>query len=331
MGNAKTISHQNVVKLKASVTVKQGDSGLLTNLVSGIVGKTIVMELVSDDVDPKTNSEIKTIKGNAQKTQELEKEEEQYEATFELPEDFGNVGAVLIQNNHHQELFLKTIVLHGFPSGPVHLTCDSWIQPNHDSPIKRVFFTNKSYLPSQTPSGLRRLREEELVLLRGNGEGERKSTDRIYDYDFYNDLGDPDSNLHLQRPVLGGTKRLPYPRRCRTGRKHSEADPSSEKKSSNFYVPRDEVFSEIKQAQFNSTAISSGISAVLESIDTILTDQNLGFVSFEDIDTLYKEGFHLPPLKANGLSLLQRVIPRIIKAANDGQNLLRFDTPETTQ
>jgi len=78
------------------------------------------------------------------------------------------------------------------------------------------------YLPSQTPSGLRKLREDELIELRGNGEGERKKSDRIYDYDVYNDLGDPDITTDLKRPVLGGTKKYPYPRRCRTGRKHSD-------------------------------------------------------------------------------------------------------------
>lgn len=102
----------------------------------------------------------------------------------------------------------------------------------------------------------------------------------------------------------------------------------SEKKGLSFYVPRDEAFAEIKQIQFTTTTISSGLSAILESLDAILTDQNLGFVSFEDIDTLYKEGYHLPNLKGNGLTLLQRVIPKFIKAANDSQNILRFDTPE---
>lgn len=80
----------------------------------------------------------------------------------------------------------------------------------------------QSYLPSQTPSGLVRLRQEELVTLRGNGQGERKSFERIYDYDVYNDLGDPDNNLRLERPVLGG-KDFPYPRRCRTGRPPCDA------------------------------------------------------------------------------------------------------------
>ena len=76
-------------------------------------------------------------------------------------------------------------------------------------------------MPSETPSGLKKLRQKELENLRGNGKGERKESDRIYDYDTYNDLGDPDSDIKLLRPVLGG-KKHPYPRRCRTGRKPSK-------------------------------------------------------------------------------------------------------------
>lgn len=80
----------------------------------------------------------------------------------------------------------------------------------------------QSYLPKETPSGLRRVREEEIRNLRGNGEGERKRFERIYDYDIYNDIGDPDRSLDLQRPPLGGPL-TPYPRRCRTGRPPSLA------------------------------------------------------------------------------------------------------------
>lgn len=76
----------------------------------------------------------------------------------------------------------------------------------------------QSYLPSETPDGLKSLREKDLLSLRGIGEGERKTFERIYDYDMYDDLGDPDTNSDLGRPVLGG-KKYPYPRRCRTGRK----------------------------------------------------------------------------------------------------------------
>jgi Lipoxygenase len=62
----------------------------------------------------------------------------------------------------------------------------------------------------------------ELMELRGDGKGERKMTDRIYDYDIYNDLGNPDKGTDLVRPSVGGNEALPYPRRLRTGRPSAE-------------------------------------------------------------------------------------------------------------
>lgn len=75
----------------------------------------------------------------------------------------------------------------------------------------------QAYLPSQTSAGIKDLRREDLLSIRGTGKGERKPHDRIYDYAPYNDLGNPDKDKDLRRPVLGGDER-PYPRRCRTGR-----------------------------------------------------------------------------------------------------------------
>jgi Lipoxygenase len=88
--------------------------------------------------------------------------------------------------------------------------------------LLHIFCQVQPYLPSETPLGLRRLREMELMELRGDGKGERKMTDRIYDYDIYNDLGNPDKGKELVRPSIGGNKALPYPRRLRTGRPSAE-------------------------------------------------------------------------------------------------------------
>lgn len=100
----------------------------------------------------------------------------------------------------------------------------------------------------------------------------------------------------------------------------------SEKKSASVYVPRDEAFAEIKQTQFTKTIVSSGLRAILQSLDSVVTTQNLAFSSFEDIDMLFKDGFTVPQLKHKGL--LQSIIPSLIKAASDSEQVLRFDPPE---
>ena len=81
----------------------------------------------------------------------------------------------------------------------------------------------QTYLPFETPEGLKRLRKQELEYLRGDGSGERQKGERVYDYDYYNNLGNPDKDASLARPVLGGSSHLPYPRRCRTGGKHTKS------------------------------------------------------------------------------------------------------------
>lgn len=81
----------------------------------------------------------------------------------------------------------------------------------------------QTYLPSETPVSLRKHREEELNQLRGVGTGELQEWDRIYDYAYYNDLGNPDKGPKHARPVLGGSSKYPYPRRGRTGRPPTNA------------------------------------------------------------------------------------------------------------
>uniref|UniRef100_A0A2N9HGW0 Lipoxygenase n=1 Tax=Fagus sylvatica TaxID=28930 RepID=A0A2N9HGW0_FAGSY len=322
--------------VKAIVTVKHTIGGLLSkfgiesglDIIKDLLGETLVLELVSTELDPYTGLKKDTIKGYAHKFSE-EVEEVKYESSFEVPFDFGQVGAVIVENEHHKEKYLQDIILNGFPNGPVHVNCNSWVHSKYDNPQKRVFFANKSYLPSQTPSGLRRLREEELLVLRGNGQGERKSFERVYDYDVYNDLANPDSNEDLKRPVLGG-KEHPYPKRCRTGRPRYDTDPLSEKRSGNIYVPRDDKFSEEKELTFSLKTVQSVLHAVLPSLETAIIDAELGFPNFTAVDSLFNEGVKLPPLKNQNKGLLRTLLPRLVKAIDDTEDdVLRFETPDT--
>lgn len=67
---------------------------------------------------------------------------------------------------------------------------------------------------------LKAYREEELRHLRGDDVNRQLvESDRVYNYAYYNDLGNPDVSKELSRPVLGGAGNLPYPRRGKTARK----------------------------------------------------------------------------------------------------------------
>lgn len=92
-------------------------------------------------------------------------------------------------------------------------------------------FLLQTYLINNTPEALQQYRKEELVHLRGDDHSsELRTHDRIYGYAFYNDLGDPDKGQSYARPVLGGSKEYPYPRRGRTSRPPSKTGISQELK-----------------------------------------------------------------------------------------------------
>ncbi|XP_027910027.1 linoleate 13S-lipoxygenase 2-1, chloroplastic-like [Vigna unguiculata] len=320
------------VKVKATISVQPTIGGIFSSLaidaddLTDLLGKSLFVELLSAELDPKTKLEKKPIQDFAHRTHRSPKEV-RYLAEFDVPVDFGEIGAILVENEHRREMFIKEIILDGFELGPVRFTCESWLHPKKDNPVKRVFFPDKSYLPSETPEGVKRVREEELQHLRGNGQGERKKFDRIYDYDVYNDLGDPDKDPDLQRPVLGGAEH-PYPRRCRTGRPRSAKDSLSEERTSDVYVPRDECFSEVKQLTFNSKTLASALQALVPALTALIVDKNLPFQVFSEIDALYDEGVPLPA--GQGKVKLSTLLPRLVSLIKDrGEDILRFEIPAT--
>ncbi|KAK9072570.1 hypothetical protein SSX86_009005 [Deinandra increscens subsp. villosa] len=245
-----------------------------------------------------------------------------FTCNFDIPEDFGEIGAILVENEYDEKMFFKTIAI----GNDVTFTCESWIQSKTNVPEKRIFFTDKSYLPSETPEALKSLRAADLESLRGNGEGERQSYDRIYDYDVYDDLGDPEESLRLARPVLGGDEH-PYPRRCRTGRPMSTIDPSAETRNLGrpFYVPCDEHFSEIKDLQFGATFLYNVLHEIVPTLDAIYTDKDKGFPLFTDIDLLYNQGVNVPPADNS----ITSEFPRLVEVVDAAHTIIQFQTPET--
>ncbi|KAI5580171.1 hypothetical protein BDE02_08G137400 [Populus trichocarpa] len=329
-----------VVLMKKNVLDFNDIKASFLDRVHELLGKGVSMQLVSAvHQDPADG-----LRGKLGKVAYLEKwvttitpltaGETMFTITFEWDESMGFPGAIIIKNHHHSQLYLKTVTLEDIPGhGRVHFICNSWVYPTHRYKYDRVFFSNKAYLPCQTPEPLRLYREEELINLRGNGKGELKEWDRVYDYDYYNDLGSPDKGEGYARPILGGTEEHPYPRRGRTGRRKTKNDPHCEQRlpliSLDIYVPRDERFGHLKFSDFLAYALKSLGQVLLPEI-TSLCDKTINeFDTFEDVLNLYEGGIKLP----NGptISKIRDHIPwEMLKelVRNDGERLLKFPKPD---
>ncbi|KAL5566067.1 hypothetical protein UlMin_029231 [Ulmus minor] len=257
-----------------------------------------------------------------------------FKISFEWDEEEEAVpGAFIIRNNHGNEFYLKTVTLEDVPGeGRIHFVCNSWVYPADCYKYDRVFFRNKTYLPSETPTSLRYYREQELVNLRGDGTGELQEWDRVYDYDFYNDLGDPDKSPEHVRQTLGGSSEFPYPRRGRTGRPPTKTDSKFERRmnllmSINVYVPRDERFGHLKMSDFLAYALKA-LGQVVKPVLKVKFDDTPGeFDTFQDVLDLYEGGLPMP----SGLiqEIRENVPPSMIREMfrTDGERFLRFPMP----
>ncbi|CAH9073721.1 unnamed protein product [Cuscuta epithymum] len=322
-------------------------NGSIVDNISDILGQKVSIEFISS-AQPSSASTGNRLTGKRSKASNLEhwplhntllaSGESAFHFEYEWTEDFGVPGAFIIKNNHPNEFFLKTITLEDVPNhGPLHFACFSWVYPASKYNYERVFFANQAYLPSETPALLKQYRDEELVNLRGTGTGELKEWDRVYDYAYYNDLGEPDKGPDYARPVLGGNSEYPYPRRGRTGRPPTNTDPNTESRiplisSLDIYVPRDEKFGHVKLADFLTYALKSLVQFLLPEFKSLFDSTPNEFDTFQDILDLYEGGIRLP--QGNLLKALTDNIPiEILKEIfrSDGEGLFKFPTPQVIE
>ncbi|KAK2353185.1 linoleate 9S-lipoxygenase [Trifolium repens] len=254
-----------------------------------------------------------------------------YDVHFKWDSEMGIPGAFYIENFMLGEFFLISLTLEDIPNqGDINFVCNSWIYNTRKYTTARIFFANKTYLPSETPPPLVYYRQEELKALRGDGTGERKEWERIYDYDVYNDVGDPDCKASLARPVIGGSKTLPYPRRGRTGRKPSKKDPKSERRSEFIYLPRDESFGHLKSSDFLVYILKSVSQNVIPILTSAVTLQfnKPEFETFEEVRTFYEGGIKLPTETLSKFSPIP-FFKELLR--NDGEAPLKFPLPKVVQ
>lgn len=304
--------------------------GLRRSVVDGM-GQGILIQLISEEIDPATRSG-KLVESYVRQWAAIPSDQSflvRYFADFTLPKNFGKPGAILITNNHRKEFYLVEIVLENLDENSIVFPAHSWIQPSSISRESRIFFANQTYLPSQTPQGIKDLRHEDLMSMRGDGKGERKLHERIYDYAPYNDLGNPEKK-DISRPVLAGEER-PYPRRCRTGRLAAVSDLECEmrvERPNRFYVPRDEDFEEIKNSTFSAGRLKGLMHNLLPQIAATLANSDVPFTCFSDIDKLYNDGFILKDEHHRTTLLMQKMIKSLLRISN---KLLKYDTPAIIQ
>ncbi|CAI8607969.1 unnamed protein product [Vicia faba] len=269
--------------------------GSIVDPATSFLGNSVALRLISatkDDGNGQGKVGKQTfLEGVLTSIPTLEDKQTAYSIHFEWDHNnMGVPGAFYIENFKQDEFFLVSLTLEDVPNhGTLNFVCNSWVYNVVKYKTDRIFFTNKTYLPSETPLPLVYYRHEELKTLRGDGTGERKVWERIYDYDVYNDLGEPDKDATLARPVLGGSSTMPYPRRGRTGREPTKEDPKTESRSGYFYIPRDELLGHTESSNFLVDilkSVSQNAIPQLKSLGTLREDQP-EFNSFEDVLSLF--------------------------------------------
>ncbi|XP_047315351.1 probable linoleate 9S-lipoxygenase 5 isoform X2 [Impatiens glandulifera] len=342
----KTTIKGSVVVVKKSILDFHDVGASILDRIYELFGKKVSLQLITISDHPENG-----LKGKVGKPAILENwvtsyittvsttTNREFNVNFDWEENIGIPGALIIKNNHHSQFFLKSITLLDVPGHngvPIHFICNSWVYPARRYKHDRIFFANKACLPKDTPPALKQYREQELVNLRGDGKGKLQEWDRVYDYAYYNDLGIPGKSGSGVRQILGGSQEFPYPRRVRTGRKPTKADPNTESRlpmlSLSIYIPSDERFSNIKMSDFLAYAAKSIAQVTRQEIKAVFDKTINEFDSFNDILDIYSKKDH-DPKSLSKVSNKQIQICQILKELkrSDGEHFSTFPWPDVVK
>ncbi|KAL4422175.1 hypothetical protein ABPG77_006864 [Micractinium sp. CCAP 211/92] len=186
-----------------------------------------------------------------------------------VPNAFQVPGALLVEKDGKSDKdrdYIGIIKL-ATQDGEVEVPVSSWLV---DGQGKRAFFTG-TFLPKDTPPALKDLRKDEIKKMQGpNGPQPLTDASRAYGWQVYDDLG-------KDRPALGGTKELPYPRHLYNARPTGQSGPGTQ------WLPLDERFDESKNRGFNGGLLEGIGPAVAGLLPELGLFGDKKFTSYEEV------------------------------------------------
>ncbi|XP_038899354.1 linoleate 9S-lipoxygenase-like isoform X2 [Benincasa hispida] len=231
------------------------------------------------ELDPKTGNEKLSKKAKLEEWRSKKKSDgskiSSYKVKLKVEKWFGIPGAFLITNQHKHKFFLRSAFFQiSNHSQIIHFDCNSWVYPINLNASHYLFFSNTSYIPSQTPSPLMELRKLELIKVRGDGRREiMEEWENIYEYDYYNHVGNSQEHSRL---IIGGSSSLPYPRRLRT------LHPSNED------VAADERMSYNKVKELASNTVEAALQFLIPILKTLNCQPHIDhFKSFVELHCFF--------------------------------------------
>lgn len=94
------------------------------------------------------------------------------------------------------------------------------------------------------------------------------------------------------------------------------------------YVPRDETFEEIKQNTFSAGRLKALLHNLIPSIAASLSNSDIPFTCFTDIDKLYKDGFVLTNEEQKVGTVSHFIGNFMNQVLTVGERLLKYEIPD---